>query len=114
MPRFTVELKVTLDMYIEMASEEAARTNVRALHDDIAFQAEEALCARPILRKIGDKIETYTGWVSSASTLSAEAIKPRAKYLIALQEARDKAAEKSIDIEEEVAKALRDEPTHAI
>lgn len=111
MPRFIVELKVTLDMDIEMASEEAARINLRALHDDIAFQAEEALCKRALLRKVEDRIETFTGWVSSASTLSAEAVKPRAKYLLTLQEARDKATEKRID---EVAKALRGEPTRAI
>lgn len=106
MPRFTVELKVTLDMDIEMVPEEAARIDLRALHDDIAFQAEEALCKRAVLRKLEDKIEAFTGWVSSASTLSAEAVKPRAKYLASLQEARDQLATKKLL--DEVAKALQD------
>ena len=80
MPRFTVELKVTLDMDIEMASEEAARINLRALHDDIAFQAKDAI-SRQVLLDIQDRVDEFTGWVSSASTLSVEAKRPSKKYL---------------------------------
>ena len=80
MPRFTVELKVTLDMDIEMAPEEAARIDLRALHDDIAFQAEDAI-SRQVLLDIQDRVDEFTGWVSSASTLSVEAKRPSKKYL---------------------------------
>lgn len=80
MPRFIVELKVTLDMDIEMASEEAARINLRALHDDIAFQAEDAI-SRQVLLDIQDRVDEFTGWLSSASTLSVEAKRPSKKYL---------------------------------
>ena len=80
MPRFTVELKVTLDMDIEMAPEEAAGIDLRALHDDIAFQAEDAISWQ-VLLDIQDRVDEFTGWVSSASTLSVEAKRPSKKYL---------------------------------
>ena len=84
MPRFTVELKVTLEMDIEMAPAEAQFVDMKALHEDIAFQAEDVLCRRSILRTIQNRAEDLTGWVSSASTLMAEAKQPSKKYFESL------------------------------
>lgn len=84
MKRFTIELQVTLDMDIEMVPEEAARIDMKALHDDIAFQAEEVLSHHRIVNKILDRAEDFTGWCASAATLTAEAARPSKKYLESL------------------------------
>lgn len=81
MPRFTIELRVTLEMDIEMGPDEAKRIDMKALHDDIAFQAEEVLSHHRIVNKILDRAEDFTGWCASAATLSVEAARPSKKYL---------------------------------
>lgn len=80
MPRFTVELKVTLEVDIEIAPEKVRVMDMQGLHDDIAFQAEEVLTHHRLVSKIIDRTEDFTGWCVSAATLSAEAKQPSKKY----------------------------------
>lgn len=84
MKRFTIELQVTLEMDVEMVPEEAARIDMKALHDDIAFQAEEVLSHHRLVSKIIDRAEDFTGWCASAATLTVEAARPSRKYLESL------------------------------
>lgn len=81
MKRFTIELRVTLEMVIEMGPDEAKRIDMKALHDDIAFQAEEVLSHHRIVNKIIDRTEDFTGWGASVATLFVEAARPSKKYL---------------------------------
>lgn len=84
MKRFTIELQVTLEMDIEMGPDEAKRIDMKALHDDIAFQAEEVLNHHHMVGKIMDQVEDFTGWCASSAALTVDAAHPSKKYLESL------------------------------